>query len=377
MISIARDLGRINAAAEMSTRAKEFVNLARCIALGRGNHGVVQQLVHDNRILMGPRTKSIVESHHEVYKLAPDLVAQQKAAVASGTTADTGWALPLSEYQTLASSFLESLKHYGCFDRMLPAMRQVPLRTRIGASTIGIPGTTVGQGQVKPISKLTLSSTQIDELKAACILVLTDELARFSDPTAGNLFATELSTGVAVQTDAQFIAVLTSGATSIGSSGATSEHVRNDIRALLASITTNARSQLFLLTTPAVAKILSVLHTNTGAAAFENMTFRGGQIAGIEVLVTDGASAGTMILVDAQQIAAASETIQLSSAREAIVQMDTAPDSPITASTVPVSLWQNNMTGLKAERFFGVQKLTTTGVCVLTGASYTGDSPGP
>jgi hypothetical protein len=35
------------------------------------------------------------------------------------------------------------------------------------------------------------------------------------------------------------------------------------------------------------------------------------------------------------------------------------------------------MTGLKAERFFGVQKLTTTGVVVLTGIAYTGHSPGP
>jgi hypothetical protein len=57
--------------------------------------------------------------------------------------------------------------------------------------------------------------------------------------------------------------------------------------------------------------------------------------------------------------------------------MDTAPDSPAAAGTVMTSLWPMNWTGLKAERFFGCQKLTTTGVYVLTGASYTGDSPGP
>ena len=57
--------------------------------------------------------------------------------------------------------------------------------------------------------------------------------------------------------------------------------------------------------------------------------------------------------------------------------MDTAPDSPPSAATNLVSLWQLNMTGLKAERFLGATKLTTTGVAVLTGVAYTGDSPGP
>jgi hypothetical protein len=93
--------------------------------------------------------------------------------------------------------------------------------------------------------------------------------------------------------------------------------------------------------------------------------------------VSDGVPANTMVLVDAQQVAAASETVQLSHANQAAVQLDTAPDSPPSGSTNLVSLWQMNMTGLKAERLFGVQKLTTTGVAVLTGVAYTGDSPGP
>ena len=78
--------------------------------------------------------------------------------------------------------------------------------------------------------------------------------------------------------------------------------------------------------------------------------------------MSDGVPANTALLVDAQQVAAASETIQLSHTNQAIVQMDTAPDSPPSAATNLVSLWQLNMTGLKAERFLGATKLTTTGV---------------
>lgn len=374
---LARDLGRLNAAAEMNTKAREFCNLARAIALGRGQHDMVREVAHEHRILMGPRIKSVVESHHAVYQFAPDLVARQKAAVLAGGTSVGDWSEQLASYQVLAASFLESLRNFGAFDAMLPSMRRVPFRTRIGASTTGITGNTVPQASVKQISKLTLTGTQIDEQKAVAILVITDELAKFGDNVAGNLFATELSNAVAVETDETFISVLTTGATSIGSSGVTAEHVRNDLRGMLAAITTGARSQLFLLTTSAIAKVLAVLHTSTGEAAFPVMNYNGGQIGGIRVIVSDGVPASTMVLVDAQQIAAASETIQLSASNEAIVQMDTAPDSPISASTPMTSLWQMNMTGLKAERFFGVQKLTTTGVAVLTGVAYVGDSPGP
>jgi hypothetical protein len=164
--------------------------------------------------------------------MRPDSVAMQKAAVSAGTTADSGWALPLAEYNTLANAFLESLRSFGAFDAMLPSMRRVPFRTRIGAVTSGATGTTVPQGQIKPISRLTLADTQIDEQKAVVILVVTDELAKFGDNVAGNLFAIELSNAVAVQTDATFISTLTSGATSNGSSGATAEHVLNDLRGM-------------------------------------------------------------------------------------------------------------------------------------------------
>jgi len=146
---------------------------------------------------------------------------------------------------------------------------------------------------------------------------------------------------------------------------------------MLAAVTTNARSTLFLLMTSAIAKVLAVLHDSTGGAAFPTMGVNGGTIAGIQVVVSDGVPASTMLLVDAQQIAAASDTIQLSATSEAIVQLDTAPDSPASGSSVMTSLWQANLTGIKAERVFGAQKLTGTGVGVLTGVAYTGDSPGP
>ena len=366
-----KHLGAVSANIETSTRAKEFIALARCVALARGTHGMTAKIAEEARL---SRAVLSVLDGPKIY----DLGLTQRAAVEVGSTTDADWALPLAEYDVLARSFLESLRSFGAFDRMLPSMRRVPLRTRIGASSVGITATTVAQSAPKPISRLTLSGTQIDELKAVAILIVTEELARFSSSTAGDLFAVELQNAVAVETDEQFLSILTSGATSIGSSGVTAEHVRNDLRALLAAVTTSARSVLFLLMPPAIAKVLALLHSNSGDAAFPGLSYKGGPIAGgIEVVVSDGVPASTMVLVDAQQVAAASDTVTLDTAREAVVQLDTAPDSPSTPSTNLVSLWQMNMLGLKAERFFGASKLTIGGVSVLTGASYLGDSPGP
>jgi hypothetical protein len=374
-MTIVQRLGELHARKELNDKAREFVNLARVIALSRGDHAAARQLAQRN--LLGPKIKSIFENQHRVYEMRPDMVARLKAAVGAGTTTDSTWALPLAEYDVLASAFLESLKNYGAFDAMLPSMRRVPLRTRIGASTSGASGNTVPQASVKPISKLTLIGTQIDEQKALAILVITNELGRFGDVAAGDLFAAELSNAVAVETDETFVSVLTAAAPSFTSNGATAEHARLDLRVLLTAITTNARSRLFLLTTSGIAKTLAVLSTSTGDEAFPDMTYNGGLLSGIPTLVSDGVPSQTMVLVDAQQVAAASETIQLSAATEAAVQLDTAPDSPVSGSTTMTSMWQTDLRALKAERVFGVQKLTSSGVAVMTGVNYTGDSPGP
>src|SRR5262249_61540491 len=78
--------------------------------------------------------------------------------------------------------------------------------------------------------------------------------------------------------------------------------------------------------------------------------------------LSDGVPGQTMVLVDAQQVAAASETIQLSAATEAAVQLDTAPDSPVSGSTTMTSLWQGDLRS--EEHTSEIQSLTNL-VCRL------------
>jgi hypothetical protein len=376
-MTILAQLGNINRNIELNEKVRQFACLAKAVMLSRGSHGAVQSIVHDHRIVCGPTVKSVVEASQAVYAFPPDTVHRQKAAVAAGTTADTGWALPLADFQRLTNAFLESLRQYGFFDSMLPFTKRVPFRVRVGASTSSITGSVPGQQEVKPISKLNLTTTQISEVKCAAILVMTDELARFGDTVAGDLFTRELSAAIAVATDQQVASILVAGAASFGSSGPTAEHVRVDLRALLNSVDVSNTSNLFLLMGAPIAKALSVLHTSTGAQAFPGVSFRGGEISGIPIAVSSGVPAQSIILADAQQLVCASESVQLASTGEATVQLDSAPDSPPLGNTPLVSLCALNMVGLRAERYVGCVKLTPNGVAICTGINYSGDSPGP
>jgi hypothetical protein len=50
--------------------------------------------------------------------------------------------------------------------------------------------------------------------------------------------------------------------------------------------------------------------------------------------------------------------------------MDSTPDSPPTAATNMVSLWQQNMVAIKAERFINWAKRRSTSVAMISGAKY-------
>jgi len=114
--------------------------------------------------------------------------------------------------------------------------------------------------------------------------------------------------------------------------------------------------------------------TSTGEQAFPTIGINGGIYAGATVLVSDNAT-GKIIAIDASQIAANGGTVELDSSNQVAIQLDSQPDSPPSASTPATSFWQNNLTGLRATRFWGGERLRSGAVSVINGVSYTGNSP--
>jgi hypothetical protein len=83
---------------------------------------------------------------------------------------------------------------------------------------------------------------------------------------------------------------------------------------------------------------------------------------------TDGypiilASAGDILLADDGQVV-------IDASREASLQMESAPDSPATASTIFVSMFQQNMIAIRAERYINWAKRRSGAVQYISSAKY-------
>ena len=123
-----KNLGAISASLESSTRAENSSPGARHRAERRQRWSKAMEIADGPKL--PPRSKASLPTDTRFTTCR----TTSKTAVAAGTTTDATWAAPLITYQSLANSFLESLRNYGCFDRMLGSMRRVPFENRVGAS---------------------------------------------------------------------------------------------------------------------------------------------------------------------------------------------------------------------------------------------------
>lgn len=324
----------------------------------------------------------------------PEVLAVLKAAVAAGTTTDPTWAAPLVEYRLMVDDFIEYLRPRTVIGR-IPGLRRVPFKIKVPRQTAGASVNWVGEGKVKPVSKLAFDSVSLDHYKIAGIIALTEELVRFSNPSAEALVRADLAAAIIEFMDKEFTdptkaeaagvspASITFGVTSVPASGTTAAALKTDLQALLAKFLDNdmsLESAVWLMTQNMALKI-GMMENALGQATYPNVTMQGGTLLGLPVvasenMVATGGSPGggsMIILASAAEIMLADdgETL-IDASREASLQMDSAPDSPPTGTTTLVSLWQHNMVGIKAERFINWKKRNPNAVQYISGAKYTG-----
>ena len=372
-MTVLQKLGQVNAAVEQATRAGEFASLAKFILASGGITKAAFAIETGGSKAVGPRLAGILEAGGGG-EISREVLQRQKAAATAGTLSS------FADYSVIAQGFANSLVNAGVFDTMLSSMAPIPLMTgTAGAVSVGATGYSLAEGSMKPISRLTVTGQQVTPQKAHAVLVVTEELARAPGANAIALISRELRNSVALVSDQQFFTTILTGIVAGTSTGQTAEFVRADVSGLLRSITTGQNSKLFLIVTPLICKMWSMLTSGAkGDSAFPELGPLGGEINSIPVLVSDGLSTGQVVLVDASGIAAASGDIGLSEMREGSVVLDTAPDSPPTASTAFISLWQMNMRAVVCERFFVAVRLRSDACATLTNSnSYQGGSSPP
>jgi HK97 family phage major capsid protein len=339
------------------------------------------------------QAERIAESNERWRTETPDVALSLKAAAQAGTTTDPAWAGPLVVYQNLASEFVEYLRPMTIIGR-IPGLRRVPFKIKIPRQTGAASVSWVGEGKVKPISSMAFDSITMDFSKIAGIIVLSDELVRFSNPSAEALVRDELAAAIVQYMDSQFVdptkaandvspASITNGVTPIPASGTTGDALRADVRTLMASFledNSQMSTAVWIMrqqTALSIALILNAL----GQPEFPNISLSGGTLYGMPVVTSEGipASGGSpsdgypIILANAGDILLADDgQVVIDASREASLQMDTTPDSPPTSSTVMVSMWQQNMMAIKAERYINWAKRRPDCVGYISGAKYVG-----
>lgn len=356
-MTIAQRIGQVSVDLDRRARLAGFLQVARCLAVGGTDAFAVQEEAKRSRCM-----SSVLEA----------LTVTTKATAAAATTSDATWASPLAA-TTLADAFGETLRDASAFDRLLPDFIRVPPQTKVAVITAGISGAAVGEGMVKPLGRLSAVSVDITMRKSVAVVVVAKELMKMAGPGALALLQRELTGAVASTTDQTFIDDLTSGLSTIPSSGATALATRADARAALDAVDTGSGSRLYWITTSSIAKRLAVIGDASGAAAFPEVA--DGRLAGWPLVISDGVGSGLLILCDASQIAAAALPIELDATDQASIQMDTAPDSPPTSSTNLVSFFQMNYGGVRATRYYAVKRLRDTAVAIVSGVTGIGNSP--
>jgi len=348
----------------------EFARYVKALAAAKGNPQIAYEIA-----------KSQYPDNSRIHSVL-------KAAITAGTTTDPTWAGPLVDYQVFAGDFIEFLRPTTILGKFgangIPSLFNVPFNIKIPAQTSGGNAYWVGEGKPKPLTKFDFSQIELRWAKIATIAVLTEELVRFSNPSADALVRNALADAVRARMDIDFIdpakaasanvspASITNGVTPIASTG----DVSADLDALYtAFITANlSTANAVFVMSEILAQQISRVKTPLGAAEYPNIGPRGGSLEGVPVITSQYVPAGLIILVATDQVYLADDgQVVIDASREASLEM---LDNPTNASAPPtatslVSLWQTNSIGIKAERFINWQKRRVEAVAYVEDADYT------
>lgn len=363
-------------------KATAFTRYAMALAASRGNRWEALNIAkqwHDQT----PEVELV---------LGTDVPSVMKAAIGTGTTTDATWASPLIAYQVMASEFIELLRPATIIGR-IPGLRRVPFNIQMPRTTTGSTVGWVGENAPKPVSSMAFDTVQLRWAKAAGIIVLTDELVRFSNPAAEAVVRSDMIDAMAQFLDKQFVdptvaavtnvspASITNGVSATVRTGTNQAAFVTDVTTLFGTFLTANLSTAggAWIMSQRQALAFSLMLNALGQPFYPGISADGGTLLGYPVIASENVPSvgnspadGTPIifLLPREIMLADDGQVVIDASNQASVQMDTAPDSPPSASTNMVSLWQMNMTGLRAERWINWLKRRSTAVGYISNANY-------
>ena len=370
--------GKSSTEASASRSGSPVITVKANVPPGTGFIRYVQALA----VSKGSRLEAI-EYAKQWKDSTPEVELVLKAAVAAGTTTDATWAGPLVQLQNLTDEFLAMLRPATILGKV-PNMRRVPFNISIPAQTGGGTYGWVGQGAPKPVGKLAFTAVTLGITKCAGIIVITEELARTSTPSAEATIRADMIAGIAAFLDTEFTdptkaavanvspGSVTNGVTPITTAGTTPANAMTDVQNLVKAIAAAGLStaNVVILMSESNALALGFALNPLGQPQFPSLGVGGGTVQGLQVISSNAVGTNVIALEPTSILYADDGGVTIDASREASVQMDSAPMNPADATVVMTSFWQNNLIGLRAERFINWKK-ARTGSVQYTVATYT------
>jgi len=385
----ARQPIRVTAIHANVPKGQSFVRYAQALTAGKGS---IDQSIRFAKSAMKRGGWDNTPEVLDWLELDVSSIMREKAAVGVGTTTDATWASPLIAYNVLSSEFIEYLRPNTIIGR-IPGLRRVPFNIQMPRTTSATSAGWVGENAPKPVSAMAFDTVQLRWAKAAGIVVLTDELVRFSNPSAEAVVRQDLVDTITQFLDRQFVdpsvaavtnvspASITNGVTGVTPTGTNEAALRTDVATLFANLLTlnlSPSGGVWIMTQQQALR-LSLMVNSLGQPSFPNINAEGGTLFGYPVVASENIPSTTgsptegypIIFAVAKEILLADDgQVVLDASNQASIQLDSAPDSPPGASTAYISMWQMNMTGLRAERWINWLKRRTGVVQFISSALY-------
>lgn len=292
-----------------------------------------------------------------------------KAATPPGTSTNPSWGGALVE-SGIAEEAIDLLRGLSIMAAVQPRARLVPFNMVVPRDTSAV---ALGgwAGEAGPIPATNLAFDGLGPLplnKLGAIIPFTKELILAGTPTTEAIVGNTVLRGLAATNDRDFLlptsgataahpASITNGATEVVSTGSTAAEIQADLSALIAAIGTAGTGLTWIMrpkTAATVAKALGL--TNELPARL--YTFPAIVSANSPQQITLVDASAILIADDGQFEVAVSET--------ATPQFNTTPDAPATAATVFISLYQNNLVGIRAIRWLSWLRATPDAVAFMT-----------
>jgi HK97 family phage major capsid protein len=308
----------------------------------------------------------------------PEVALALKAAVAAGNTTDAAWAKPLIN-PGIVEDFLPLLRAATILGR-IAGLKKVPFNVNVPSQTAGAAINWVGELKPKPVSALAFAMENLGFAKVAAIVVLSQELVRFSNPSAEELVRDSLVKDISAFLDSQFVnpavaAVAGVNPASITNGAPTATATTNplaDIMSLINHFVTNniPIDGLAFLLSPSNALALSFRTNLDGSPEFPGIGVNGGSYKGLQFITSNSMTTNVVALQPGYILYADDGGVTIDASTEASLQMDSAPASPPDATTVYASMFQSNAVAIRAERFVTWKRVGTNSVKYLTAVAW-------